>query len=110
MPGPLLHVGATVLCAHGGTATPTAPAPRTPRPTRPGSGWRRTGPAPGARVDNRVQEISQISQGLKALATGAQVASANTAQPAVKKTQRERAPAAFRYASHADAMAFAAVC
>ena len=25
MPGPLLHVGATVLCAHGGTATPTAP-------------------------------------------------------------------------------------
>ena len=28
MPGPLLHVGATVLCAHGGTATPTAPNPR----------------------------------------------------------------------------------
>ena len=25
MPGPLLHVGATVLCAHGGTATPTVP-------------------------------------------------------------------------------------
>lgn len=28
MPGPLLHVGATVLCAHGGTATPTVPNPR----------------------------------------------------------------------------------
>jgi hypothetical protein len=28
VPGPLLHVGATVLCAHGGTATPTAPNPR----------------------------------------------------------------------------------
>jgi hypothetical protein len=28
MPGPLLHVGATVLCAHGGTATPTAANPR----------------------------------------------------------------------------------
>ncbi len=28
MPGPLLHVGATVLCAHGGTAAPTAPNPR----------------------------------------------------------------------------------
>jgi membrane-bound lytic murein transglycosylase B len=41
------------------------------------------------------------------LATGAQVASANTAKPAVKKAQRERAPAAFRYASHAAAMAFA---
>ncbi|MFQ4147457.1 hypothetical protein AAGW05_01985 [Arthrobacter sp. LAPM80] len=28
MPGPLLHVGATVLCAHGGQAQPTAPSPR----------------------------------------------------------------------------------
>ncbi|MDN0075085.1 hypothetical protein QU481_15585 [Crenobacter sp. SG2303] len=28
MPGPLLHVGATVLCAHGGSAMPTAPNPR----------------------------------------------------------------------------------
>ncbi len=28
MPGPLLHVGATVLCAHGGNATPTAPNTR----------------------------------------------------------------------------------
>ncbi|MEA2491129.1 MAG: hypothetical protein QOH21_2921 [Acidobacteriota bacterium] len=28
MPGPLLHVGSTVLCAHGGTATPTGPSPR----------------------------------------------------------------------------------
>ena len=28
MPGPLLHLGATVLCTHGGTATPTAPNPR----------------------------------------------------------------------------------
>lgn len=28
MPGPILHVGATVLCAHGGQATPTAPNPR----------------------------------------------------------------------------------
>lgn len=28
MPGPLLHLGATVLCAHGGQATPSAPMPR----------------------------------------------------------------------------------
>ncbi len=28
MPGPLLHVGATVLCAHGGQAQPTSPNPR----------------------------------------------------------------------------------
>ena len=28
MPGFLLHVGATVLCAHGGQASPTAPSPR----------------------------------------------------------------------------------
>jgi hypothetical protein len=28
VPGPLLHVGATVLCAHGGSATPTVPNPR----------------------------------------------------------------------------------
>jgi hypothetical protein len=28
MPGPLVHVGATVLCAHGGQAQPTAPNPR----------------------------------------------------------------------------------
>jgi len=28
MPGPLLHLGATVLCMHGGTAQPTAPFPR----------------------------------------------------------------------------------
>jgi len=28
MPGPLLHVGATVLCSHSGQATPTAPNPR----------------------------------------------------------------------------------
>ena len=28
MPGFLLHVGATVLCAHGGQAQPTAPNPR----------------------------------------------------------------------------------
>jgi len=28
MPGPILHVGATVLCAHGGQAVPTAPSPR----------------------------------------------------------------------------------
>lgn len=28
MPGPLLHVGAMVLCQHGGTATPTAPFQR----------------------------------------------------------------------------------
>lgn len=28
MPGPLLHLGASVLCAHGGTAVPTAPNPR----------------------------------------------------------------------------------
>ena len=28
MPGTLLHVGATVLCAHGGQAQPTAPNAR----------------------------------------------------------------------------------
>ncbi|TLF52872.1 hypothetical protein FEI13_03995 [Halomonas urmiana] len=28
MPGPLLHLGASVLCAHGGTAIPTVPNPR----------------------------------------------------------------------------------
>jgi hypothetical protein len=28
MPGMLLHLGATVLCAHGGQAQPTSPNPR----------------------------------------------------------------------------------
>lgn len=28
MPGPLLHVGATVICTHGGQAQPTVPNPR----------------------------------------------------------------------------------
>lgn len=28
MPGFIVHVGATVLCAHGGQAQPTAPNPR----------------------------------------------------------------------------------
>jgi len=28
MPGPVLHVGATVMCTHGGQAQPTAPNPR----------------------------------------------------------------------------------
>lgn len=28
MPGPLLHLGATVMCAHGGQAMPTSPNPR----------------------------------------------------------------------------------
>lgn len=28
MPGTILHVGASVLCAHGGQAQPTAPNPR----------------------------------------------------------------------------------
>lgn len=28
MPGPILHMGATVTCSHGGQATPTAPVPR----------------------------------------------------------------------------------
>jgi len=28
VPGPLLHVGATVLCTHGGQAQATAPNPR----------------------------------------------------------------------------------
>lgn len=28
MPGFLLHVGATVMCAHGGQAQPTSPNPR----------------------------------------------------------------------------------
>lgn len=28
MPGPILHLGATVLCSHAGQATPVAPNPR----------------------------------------------------------------------------------
>src|ERR1700730_10021118 len=28
MPAPILHVGATVLCSHGGQAMPTVPSPR----------------------------------------------------------------------------------
>jgi hypothetical protein len=28
MPGAVLHVGATVLCSHGGQATPASPFPR----------------------------------------------------------------------------------
>src|SRR5579875_3796224 len=28
MPAPVLHVGATVICAHGGQAMPTVPSPR----------------------------------------------------------------------------------
>ena len=28
MPGPVVHLGATVLCMHGGQAMPTAPNPR----------------------------------------------------------------------------------
>ena len=28
MPGPILHLGATLLCAHGGQAMPTAPFAR----------------------------------------------------------------------------------
>ena len=28
MPGPIVHLGATVLCSHAGQATPTAPNPR----------------------------------------------------------------------------------
>lgn len=28
MPGPVLHLGATILCSHGGQAMPAAPFPR----------------------------------------------------------------------------------
>jgi hypothetical protein len=28
MPAPVLHLGATVMCAHAGQATPTSPVPR----------------------------------------------------------------------------------
>ncbi|GGY10183.1 hypothetical protein [Streptomyces tanashiensis] len=28
MPGPILHLGATLLCTHAGQATPTTPFPR----------------------------------------------------------------------------------
>jgi hypothetical protein len=28
MPGPILHLGAVVMCSHGGQAIPTAPSPR----------------------------------------------------------------------------------
>lgn len=27
MPGPILHMGATVICTHGGQAVPTVPSP-----------------------------------------------------------------------------------
>ena len=40
MPGFLLHVGATVLCAHGGQAQPTAPNPRVLVSGQPTSPWR----------------------------------------------------------------------
>jgi hypothetical protein len=41
MPGPVLHVGATVFCSHAGQAQPTAPNPRVmvsgqPTVTQPG--------------------------------------------------------------------------
>ena len=35
MPGPLLHQGATVICAHGGQALPTVPFPRVRLGSRP---------------------------------------------------------------------------
>lgn len=35
MPGPMLHVGATVLCAHAGQATPSVPNPRVMVSTQP---------------------------------------------------------------------------
>lgn len=28
MPGPVVHLGSTVMCTHGGQATPTTPFPR----------------------------------------------------------------------------------
>lgn len=28
MPGPIVHIGATYTCSHGGVATPTVPFPR----------------------------------------------------------------------------------
>lgn len=28
MPGPIVHMGATVMCSHAGQATPTSPFPR----------------------------------------------------------------------------------
>jgi hypothetical protein len=28
MPGPVVHLGATMMCAHAGTATPVSPFPR----------------------------------------------------------------------------------
>jgi hypothetical protein len=55
MPGPLLHVGATLICAHAGQAQPTVPNPRVlvsaqPTVTQPGP-WVVTGcsmpPPPG---------------------------------------------------------------
>ena len=35
MSGPVLHLGATVLCSHGGQATPSAPVPRSPKSPSP---------------------------------------------------------------------------
>lgn len=35
MPGPILHLGAVVTCAHGGQAVPTAPVPRVLVSTQP---------------------------------------------------------------------------
>ena len=37
MPGPLLHLGATVLCSHGGQAMPAAPNPRVLASGQPGA-------------------------------------------------------------------------
>jgi uncharacterized Zn-binding protein involved in type VI secretion len=28
MPGPIVHLGAAIMCSHGGAATPLAPVPR----------------------------------------------------------------------------------
>ena len=60
MPGFLLHVGATVLCAHGGQAQPTVPNPRVtvsgqpivtlPAPTSSPAARCRRRPPPTARV------------------------------------------------------------
>ena len=49
MPGFLFHVGATVICAHGGQAQPTAPNPRVLVSGQPSVRWPRPRWSPAAR-------------------------------------------------------------
>ena len=50
MPGPILHMGATVLCSHGGQAMPTAPSPVRARVRHAGGNHRRAVRGGGMRL------------------------------------------------------------